>query len=289
VAFPEPEPDVQRQASPQPDSSAIRLRGASVRLGGRTIWQDVTLDIGRGEFVAVLGPNGSGKSTLCRAILGLQPLSAGSASVLGEPVRRGSPQIGYVPQRRRFEAGLRIRGRDIVSLGLDGGRWGVTPPLAARFSARHRERRRRVDEVIELVGAAGYAHRVAGDLSGGEQQRLLLAQALAGRPAVLLLDEPLDSLDPSNQRAVSELAGRIAREERVTVLLVAHDVNPLLDHLDRVLYLAGGRALIGRPDEVITSDRLTALYGAPIEVLRTRDGRLLVAGQPEAVSHHAGG
>jgi zinc/manganese transport system ATP-binding protein len=145
-----------------------------------------------------------------------------------------------------------------------------------------------VEEVIELVGASEYADRVAGELSGGEQQRLLLAQALAGRPAVLLLDEPLDSLDPSNQRAVSELAGRIAHTERVTVLLVAHDVNPLLDHLDRVLYLAGGRALIGDPRDVITSDTLTALYGSPIEVLRTRDGRVLVTGQPEAVSHHAG-
>jgi zinc/manganese transport system ATP-binding protein len=289
VVLPEPvEPARPRDVS-STDTSAIRFREASVRIGGRAIWHDVSLEIARGEFVAVLGPNGAGKSTLCRAILGLQPLTTGSASVLGEPVRRGSPQIGYVPQRRRFEPGLRVRGRDIVSLGLDGGRWGVTPPLAARFSARHRERRRRIDEVIELVGASEYAHRVAGDLSGGEQQRLLLAQALAGRPAILLLDEPLDSLDPSNQRAVSELAGRIAREEGVTVLLVAHDVNPLLQHLDRVLYLAAGRALIGDPAEVITSDTLTALYGAPIEVLRTRGGRLLVTGQPDAVSDHPGG
>ena len=283
-----PQPATHPEPSPEPDQSAIRLRDAAVRLGGRTVWHDVTLEIGRGEFVAVLGPNGAGKSTLCRAILGLQPLAAGSATVLGESVRRGSPRIGYVPQRRRFEPGLRVRGRDIVSLGLDGGHWGVTPPLATRFSARHRERRRRVDEVIELVGASEYADRVAGDLSGGEQQRLLLAQALAGRPAVLLLDEPLDSLDPSNQRAVSELAGRIARDGRVTVLLVAHDVNPLLGHLDRVLYLAAGRALLGDPRDVITSDTLTALYGSPIEVLRTRDGRVLVTGQPEAVSHHAG-
>ncbi|HYZ01666.1 MAG TPA: ATP-binding cassette domain-containing protein [Candidatus Binatia bacterium] len=283
-----PQPATHPEPSPEPDQSAIRFQDAAVRLGGRTVWHDVTLEIGRGEFVAVLGPNGAGKSTLCRAILGLQPLAAGSATVLGEPVRRGSPQIGYVPQRRRFEPGLRVRGRDIVSLGLDGGHWGVTPPLATRYSARYRERRRRVEEVIELVGASEYADRVAGELSGGEQQRLLLAQALAGRPAVLLLDEPLDSLDPSNQRAVSELAGRIARTERVTVLLVAHDVNPLLDHLDRVLYLAGGRALIGDPRDVITSDTLTALYGSPIEVLRTRDGRVLVTGQPEAVSHHAG-
>jgi zinc/manganese transport system ATP-binding protein len=279
-----PESDVQPEPRPRPAASAIRFRDAAVRLGGRTIWHDVDLEIGRGEFVAVLGPNGAGKSTLCRAILGLQPLAEGSVAVLGEQVRRGNPQIGYVPQRRRFEPGLRVRGRDIVGLGLDGGRWGVSSP----FSARHRERRRRVDEVLELVGAAPYANRVAGDLSGGEQQRLLLAQALAGKPAVLLLDEPLDSLDPSNQRAVSELAGRIAREERVTVLLVAHDVNPLLDHLDRVLYLAGGRALLGDPRDVITSDTLTALYGSPIEVLRTRDGRVLVTGQPDAVSHHAG-
>jgi zinc/manganese transport system ATP-binding protein len=264
---------------------ALRFEGGAVRLGGRTIWQGVTLEVERGELVAVLGPNGAGKSTLFRAALGLLPLAAGTVEALGEPVRRGNPRIGYLPQRRGFDAGLRIRGRDVVGLGLDGHRWGI--PLPGRLSASRRAQQARVDEVIDLVGAGDYADRVVGELSGGEQQRLLIAQALVGRPGLLLLDEPLDSLDLTNQQAVSGLARRIARDEGVTVMLVAHDVNPILAHLDRVLYVAGGRAMIGRPEEIITSETLSALYGSPVEVLRTSDGRLFVAGQPEAVSYHS--
>jgi zinc/manganese transport system ATP-binding protein len=285
IARPSAETAPQSSAGHRPPS--LRFDLAAVRLGGRTIWDGVTFEVGRGEFVAVLGPNGAGKSTLFRAALGLVPLSSGSVHALGEPVRRGNPRVGYLPQRRGFDGDLRIRGRDIVGLGLDGGRWGI--PLPARLSAARRARDARVDEVIELVGAGAYADRVVGELSGGEQQRLLIAQALVGRPGLLLLDEPLDSLDLSNQQAVSSLARRISREEGVAVLLVAHDVNPILRHLDRVVYVASGRAVIGEPEQVITSETLTALYGAPVEVLRTRDGRLFVAGQPEPVSYHAAG
>jgi zinc/manganese transport system ATP-binding protein len=267
--------------------SALRFDGAAVRLGGRLIWEGVTLDVERGEFVAVLGPNGAGKSTLFKAALGLLPLAAGSIEALGEPVRRGNSHIGYLPQRRGFDSDLRIRGRDIVGLGLDGNRWGF--PLPESLSPSRRAHRARIDEVIDLVGAGGYANRVIGELSGGEQQRLLIAQSLVSRPGLLLLDEPLDSLDLSNQQAVSELARRISREEGVTVMLVAHDVNPILRHLDRVLYVASGRAVIGQPEQIITSETLSALYGAPVEVLRTRDGRLSVAGQTEPVPYHAAG
>ena len=234
-----------------------------------------------GEFAAVLGPNGAGKSTLLKAILGLLPLSAGSATVLGGPPGAANAQIGYLPQRRSFDAAARIRGVDIVRLGLDGARWGV--PLPGRAGA---EAKRRVNEAIAMVGAAPYAERPIGRLSGGEQQRLLIAQALVRRPRLLLLDEPLDSLDLTNQVAVAALVQRICRAEGVAVMLVAHDVNPILPYLDRVVYFAGATAVEGAPREVITSDTLSALYSAPIEVLETSDGRLVVVGTPEPPSIH---
>jgi zinc/manganese transport system ATP-binding protein len=263
---------------------ALVLTGAEARRGGRSVWSGLDLRVGRGEFVAVLGPNGAGKSTLLDVILGLQSLSNGQASVLGRPAGRVRSAIGYLPQRRSFDASTRIRGRDVVRLGLDGDRWGLPMPRLLSHSAA--VVRRRVDDVIDLVGAAAYAERPIGELSGGEQQRLLIAQALVRGPEMLLLDEPLDSLDLPNQRVVAALVERICRSEGVTVLLVAHDVNPILPYLDRVVYLAGGRGIEGRPREVITSDTLSGLYGSPIEVLETSDGRLVVVGTPEPPAIH---
>jgi zinc/manganese transport system ATP-binding protein len=267
---------------------AIELRDATTVLGGRVVWRDVDVEVEPGEFVAVLGPNGAGKSTLLKVILGLLPLSAGSVTVLGGPAGAANSRIGYLPQRRTFDAGTRLRGSDIVRLGLDGARWGVPVPLP-RFvqSPARRQTAARVREVIELVGAQEYADRPIGLLSGGEQQRLLIAQALARRPEVLMLDEPLDSLDLSNQSSVAALVQRICRQEGVTVLLVGHDVNPILSYLDRVIYFAGGTALQGSPDQVITTETLSRLYGAAVEVLRSSDGRLVVVGQPEPPAMHS--
>jgi zinc/manganese transport system ATP-binding protein len=273
-------------ASPAAAATAVALRQATVRIGERPILSDVSLTIRHGEFVAVLGPNGAGKSTLMRAILGLVPLAAGSIDVLGRSPRQARSGIGYLPQRQSFDAATRVRGVDLVTLGLDGARWGVPLPLTGHARRRRREERARVAEVIDLVGAGAYAHRAIGELSGGEQQRLLIAAALVRRPRLLILDEPLDSLDLPNQASVAGLIRRIATSEGVAVLLVAHDVNPLAAYLDRVVYLARGRALCGEVEEVITAEKLTDLYGTPIEVLRTSDGRLVVVGQPEAPHHH---
>jgi zinc/manganese transport system ATP-binding protein len=258
--------------------TVVRLQGAQTRIGANTVWSDVDFAIAEGEFAAILGPNGSGKTTVLRVLLGELPLTAGSASVLGRAPGEASGQIGYLPQRRHFDASIRIRGIDLVRLGLDGARWGL--PL-------RRSWRDRVGKMIDLVGAGEYASRPVGRLSGGEQQRLLIAQALISRPKVLILDEPLDSLDLPNQTAVAALLARICRQQHVTVLLVAHDVNPLLTYLDRVVYFGAGHAAVGAPREVITAQTLSRLYGVPIEVLQAADGRLVVVGLPEAPAHHS--
>ncbi len=265
-------------------TEAVRLTEATAKRGARSVWSGVDLGVGEGEFVAVLGPNGSGKSTLIHVLLGLLPLAAGTASVLAGPPGAANARIGYLPQRRSFDAGTRIRGRDLVRLGLDGTRWGF--PLPAALSASGRAASRRVEETIELVGAGAYASLPIGALSGGEQQRLLIAQALVRRPRLLLLDEPLDSLDLANQGAVASLVRSICRSEGVTVLLVAHDVNPILPYLDRVIYFAAGGGVEGTPREVITGPSLSRLYGVPVEVLEASDGRLVVVGTPEPPAHH---
>ncbi len=251
-----------RSEDQRPVGSVVTLRNAAARRGGRLLWSGLDLTVVAGEFVAVLGPNGVGKSTLVQVILGALPLTEGEVRVLDEPVGRANERIGYLPQRRSFDPSLRVRGRDIVRLGLDGHRWGLPLPgwwpgggVARRAAAA------RVDEVIDLVGASAYAERPVGALSGGEQQRLLIAQALAPAPDLLLLDEPLDSLDLPNQAAVAALIARVSRAQRVAVMMVAHDVNPILSHLDTVVYLASGGSRIGPPRQVVTGAALTRLFG----------------------------
>jgi zinc/manganese transport system ATP-binding protein len=267
--------------------AAIQLQGAAIKLGGRFIWRGVDLRVATGQFAAILGPNGAGKSTLLKAILGVLPLSEGSISVFGKSVRRGNDSVGYLPQRRNFDADLRVRAVDLVRLGLDGARWGMPLPLLGRFLPSHLKSARRVEVVLEMVGARAYADRPIGELSGGEQQRILIAQALVSGARMLVLDEPLDSLDLSNQQAISALVKRICHEGGVTVLLVAHDINPILPYVDQVVYVAQGNVVAGAPDDVIRSETLSRLYGTPVEVLRTTDGRVIVVGQNEPVSYHA--
>jgi zinc/manganese transport system ATP-binding protein len=275
-------PEQRRNSGESAPAPVLCLCGAAARVGGRTLWSGVDLEVQAGEFTAVLGPNGVGKSTLVKMVLGVQPPAAGEVTVLGGRPGAAGGRIGYLPQRRSFDADLRIRGVDIVRLGLDGHRWGVPLPWGRRRAAE----RERVAEVIELVGAGAYAERPIGQCSGGEQQRLLIAQALVRRPEILLLDEPLDSLDLPNQSAIAALLGRICHQEKVAVVMVAHDVNPILHHLDRVVYIAEGGAACGPPSEVINSETLSRLYRTPVEVLRTAGGRLVVVGRPEAPALH---
>jgi zinc/manganese transport system ATP-binding protein len=252
---------------------ALSLRDAQVRLGGRTLWDGLDLDIAPGEFVAVLGPNGSGKTTLVRVLLGLVELARGEVRIGGRPARRGHPGIGYVPQQKALDPDLPLRGRDLVGLGLDGHRLGLG--LAGR-----RARRARVDAALAAVGGTGYADAPVGRLSGGEQQRLRVAQALVGDPEVLLCDEPLLSLDLAHQRTVTRLIDQRRRSADTAVLFVTHEINPVLPMVDRVLYLVDGRFRVGPPERVMTSAVLSELYRTDVDVLRVRD-RLVVVGTEE--------
>jgi len=254
---------------------AVTAAGLAAGYGGRPVWSGADLTIPAGSFTAVLGPNGSGKSTLVRLILGLLPPLAGRLEVLGRPPRRGNPEIGYVAQGAGFDPEFSIRGRDFVGLGIDGHRWGL--PLGSHTAE--------VEGALRSVGAEGYAGRPLGHLSGGEQQRLLLAQALVGSPRLLLMDEPLSHLDIRNQRTIVQLIREVARRRGLTVLLIGHDVNPLLPHVDHVLYVAAGKIAMGTPDEIITTERLSEIYSAPVEVIQDSHGRVFVVGLEEETSH----
>ncbi|MDL5157614.1 metal ABC transporter ATP-binding protein [Actinomycetospora termitidis] len=256
---------------------AVELSGAELRRGARTLWSELDLQIAPGEFVAVLGPNGSGKTTLLQVLLGLLPLSAGTVRVQGEQPRRGTSTVGYIPQQRALDPLTPLRGRDLVGLGLDGHRWG--PGLGGR-----RRRRDQVHEALAQVDALDYSDAPVGSLSGGEQQRLRVAQSLVGDPQLLLADEPLLSLDLARQRTVVELVDRRRREHGTAVVFVTHELNPVLPVVDRVLYLVDGRFRVGTPDEVMTSANLSELYRTEVEVVRVR-GRILVVGAEEAPVH----
>ena len=262
------------------DQPTIRLRDASLRFGDRTLWDDLTIDVAPGEFIAVLGPNGSGKTSLLKVLLGLQRLSSGTVEVCGRTPSRGSNLVGYIPQQKSFDRDLPLRGRDLVRLGLDGHRWGTGLP--------HRGTATKVADAIESVGATAYADAPIGLLSGGEQQRLRIAQALLGDPSVLLADEPLLSLDLQHQQAVSALIDARRRDANTSVVFVSHEVNPILPMVDRVLYLVGGRWAVGTPDEVMTGRRLSDLYATDVDVLRVR-GRIVVIGAPDDAHGEHGG
>ncbi|WP_373865302.1 metal ABC transporter ATP-binding protein [Nocardia shimofusensis] len=267
TAVPAAEPDRSRRDDAVP---AIRLRGAGLGFGERTLWDGLDLDIAPGEFVAVLGPNGSGKTSMLKVLLGQLALRAGTAEIVGAPARTGNADIGYIPQQKTIDAGVQLRGVDLVGLGVDGHRWGLG--LRGRG-----ERKRKVAEAVAAVGAQHYAHAPLELMSGGEQQRLRVAQALVGDPKVLLCDEPLLSLDMANQRLVAELIDRRRRTHDTAVVFVTHEINPILPLVDRVLYLVNGEFRIGTPDEVMTSEVLSELYRTEVDVLRVR-GRLVVVG-----------
>jgi len=260
--------------SSEPGSSerqeVLSVEDVSVRLAGREVLKEVSFSICAGEFTGLIGSNGAGKTTLFRVILGLQASTAGKVLVAGSPRSRRNPQIGYVPQKFLLDPDVPLRARDLVGLGLDGHRFGIARPSRAR--------RELVDEMLAAVDAQAFADARVGTLSGGEQQRVLIAHALISRPKLLLLDEPLANLDlPSGQEVVALLA-RIASEQGIAILISAHEMNPLLPVMERIVYLVGGRAASGTTEEVVRTDVLSELYGRKVEVLHIHGRVLVVAG-----------
>jgi zinc/manganese transport system ATP-binding protein len=250
----------------------LTLDNIGVRLGGRQVLSDVTFSLRKGEFTGVIGPNGAGKTTLLRVILGLLEPSGGRVLIDGEPVNsKNKAAIGYVPQKLVIDPDMPLRARDVVALGIDGHRLG--------FAFPSRQRREMVEAALADVGAARYANARVGELSGGEQQRVLIAHALISRPKLLLLDEPLANLDIRSEQEIVAVLGRLAREQKIAVLLSAHDMNPLLAVMDRIVYVANGRAASGPTDEVVTSEGLTKLYGHQVDVVRVQNRVLVVAGE----------
>ena len=248
--------------------NALTVDGVSVRLGGREVLHDVRFSIKPGEFVGLIGSNGAGKTTLLRVILGLLPAGSGKVTV-------STAGVGYVPQKIQLDPDMPLRARDLVGLGLDGQRLGIPFPSRAR--------RKLVDEMLRAVDAEHIGNARVGNLSGGEQQRILIAHALISRPGLLLLDEPLANLDIASEQEVVALLGRIAKEQGIAVLISAHEMNPLLPVMDRIVYMAHGRAASGPTGEVVTGERLSELYGHHVDVIHVHGRVLVVAGRGEGL------
>jgi zinc/manganese transport system ATP-binding protein len=298
------QPATPSQDSAAAQDNALTVDGVSVRLGGREVLHDVRFSIKPGEFVGLIGSNGAGKTTLLRVILGLLPATAGKITVGGRQrgergagrdsrqrgergagkdskqrgergAGKGAAGVGYVPQKIQLDPDMPLRARDLVGLGLDGQRLGIPFPSRAR--------RKLVDEMLRAVDAEHIGNARVGNLSGGEQQRILIAHALISRPSLLLLDEPLANLDIASEQEVVALLGRIAKEQGIAVLISAHEMNPLLPVMDRIVYMAHGRAASGPTDEVVTGERLSQLYGHHVDVIHVHGRVLVVAGRGEGL------
>jgi zinc/manganese transport system ATP-binding protein len=253
------------------ESELLSVKNIDVSIDGREILHDVNFRIDHGEFTGLIGANGSGKTTLFRVILGLQSSARGSVTIHDQPLQRSNRSIGYVPQKVLFDPDMPIRARDLVALGIDGNRYGLTRRTKANHLA--------VEEMLQAVDAQDFADRKVGGLSGGEQQRVLIAHALVSRPELLLLDEPLANLDPGSVQEIIGLLHQIATQQHVAIFLSAHEMNPLLPVMDRVVYVANGRVASGTTDEVVRPDVLSALYGHHVDVIRVHGRVLVVAAQ----------
>jgi zinc/manganese transport system ATP-binding protein len=257
-------------ASAKSEEVIIVAHNLSAGYGGRAVWKDATFSVGRGQFVAIIGPNGAGKTTLFRLLLGLQRPLGGTLRLFGAEPSRGSPRIGYVPQQHVVDDESHIESLELVRLGLSGNRWGFNP-----FS--HEDSAAAFD-TLSGVGGRELAHRPLAELSGGELQRIFLAEALVSNPDLLLLDEPLSNLDMRRERDLLRLVNEVVRSRDVSAILIAHNINPLLPYLDRVIYIANGKVASGKPGEVFTSETLSALYDIDVEVLHDSKGNIAIVG-----------
>ena len=258
----------------------ITAKNLSVGYGEKIVWENTNFSITKGEFVAVIGPNGSGKTTLFRLLLGLINSHSGEVLLFGKKPEKGNRRIGYIPQRHTVDSGTNIEALEIVRLGACNCRWGFDLPAQAKIE------RSEAMKALRSVGAEEFAHRALSSLSGGELQRIFLAQALVGNPELLLLDEPLANLDIRRETEMVQLVKEVARSRGVTVLLIAHNINPLRGVLDMAIYVAGGKVVAGKPEEILTSEALSKLYGSEVEVLRDSRGRVAILGIENNDRHH---
>ncbi len=254
----------------QQQSKIISAENLAAGYQDNIVWRDANFAIDRGEFVAIIGPNGAGKTTLFRLLLGLQHPVGGTIKVFDDQPTRGNPRIGYVPQRHTIDSEMTIESLELVRLGYSGKQWG--------FNLFSKNDHKAAIDALESVGALELAHRSLGVLSGGELQRVFLAEALVSNPDILLLDEPLSNLDIRREKELLQLVNNVVQSRNVTALLIAHNINPLLPFLDKVIYIANGKVATGKPKEVLTSERLSALYGVHIEVLRDSRGNIAIVG-----------
>lgn len=272
----EREPKSTRSSNLLKAEPLIKISKASLAFGDKTLWKNLNLEVNPGEFIAVIGSNGSGKTVLLKTILGQLPLSSGEITVIGKPVRSGSRKIGYIPQHRAGDLTVPLRAKDLLRFGVDGHRFGFPFPS--------KQNNQKVDQMLAKVGASELAKTSISQLSGGQLQRIRVAQAVIDKPSLLLADEPLSALDLKQQGVVAELINDARKENNSAILFVTHDVNPILEYIDRVLYLANGNFKIGTPDEVLRSDVLSKLYGRPVDVVRNQ-GRIAVLGSSDH-DHH---
>ncbi len=269
-----------KQQAGDGSTELLRVENLSVSLSGREILRDVNLQVRAGEFTGLIGSNGAGKTTLLRVILGLIPPTSGRVLLEGSPRSRRNRLIGYVPQTFALDPDMPLRARDLVGLGIDGNRLGLPVPSMSR--------RKRVDEMLEAVDATSFANARVGTLSGGEQQRTLIAHALISHPRLLLLDEPLANLDIRSEQGIVDVLARIAHEQQIAVLISTHDMNPLLAVMDRIAYVVGGRVASGTTDEVVSTEALSRLYGHHVDVIHVHDRVIVVAGREDAAHPHVG-
>jgi zinc/manganese transport system ATP-binding protein len=253
----------------------VRAKNLTAGYSGKTVWHNASFSVKKGEFVAVIGPNGAGKTTLFRLLLGLQKPISGELSVFGAMPRKGNSKIGYVPQRHKIDNETNIGCLELVRLAFSGNRLGI--------SLSSKEEKRVALESLAAVGATELGDKSLGSLSGGELQRVFLAEALVSNPEILLLDEPLSNLDIKRIKDLVGLVNKVVRSRNVTAFLVAHDINPLIPYLDKVIYVANGKVSTGRPEEVLTSEHLSDLYGTPVEVLKDSKGNIVIVGTED---HH---
>ena len=258
-------------------NNIITAKNLSIAYHDNAIWKDANFVVEKGKFVGVLGPNGSGKTTLFKLLLGLSDPTSGELRVLGKEPQRGNPRIGYVPQRHHVDSDMTIEALEMVRIGLSGNKFGM--------SLSPEKERKMAYEALVAVEAEGLAHRPIGKLSGGELQRVFLAEALISKPDLLLLDEPLANLDIRRETNLIELVNQVVKSQGVTALLIAHNINPLLPVLDSVIYIAEGKIATGTPNEIFTSEKLTSIYGTPVEVLRDSRGRVAILGVEEQPHH----